>query len=61
MISYEDSGVSIEKGDMLTKIINQSVKSDNIGNFAGLYEHPAFEDYYLVGCTDGVGTKIIPF
>ncbi len=60
MISYEDSGVSIEKGDMLTKLINQNVKSDNIGNFAGIYEHPAFEDYYLVGCTDGVGTKIIP-
>lgn len=60
MISYEDSGVSIEKSDKLTKIILDSVKNDNIGNFAGIYEHPYFPEYYLVACTDGVGTKIIP-
>lgn len=59
-ISYEDSGVSIQAGDKLTEILNREVKSDNIGNFAGLYEHPYIPDYFLVGCTDGVGTKVIP-
>lgn len=59
-ISYEDAGVSIKAGDMLTQILNKEVKSDNIGNFAGLYEHPYISDYFLVGCTDGVGTKVIP-
>lgn len=60
MISYEQAGVSIEAGDKLTAILNQEVKSDNIGNFAGLFEHPYIPEYYLVGCTDGVGTKVIP-
>lgn len=59
-ISYEDAGVSIQAGDMLTEILNKEVKSDNIGNFAGLYEHPYIPEYFLVGCTDGVGTKVIP-
>lgn len=59
-ISYEDSGVSIAAGNMLTEILNREIKSDNIGNFAGLYEHPYIPEYYLAGCTDGVGTKVIP-
>jgi len=59
-ISYEDAGVSIERGDALTEILRKGQKSDNIGNFAGLYEHPFIPEYYLVGCTDGVGTKVIP-
>lgn len=59
-ITYEDSGVSIQAGNMLTKILNKEIKSDNIGNFAGLYEHPYIPEYYLAGCTDGVGTKVIP-
>jgi phosphoribosylformylglycinamidine cyclo-ligase len=59
-ISYEDSGVSIQAGNMLTEILNREIKSDNIGNFAGLYEHPYIPEYYLAGCTDGVGTKVIP-
>lgn len=60
MINYEQAGVSIQKADALTSLIRQDIKSDNIGMFAGLYEHAAFPDYFLVGCTDGVGTKIIP-
>ncbi len=60
MLNYEQAGVSIQKADALTELIKQDVKSDNIGMFAGFYEHAAFPDYYLVGCTDGVGTKIIP-
>lgn len=59
-ISYKDSGVSIEAGNMLTGILNKEIKNDNIGNFAGLYEHPYIPEYFLVGCTDGVGTKVIP-
>lgn len=59
-ITYEDSGVSIQAGNMLTEILNREIKSDNIGNFAGLYEHPYIPEYYLAGCTDGVGTKVIP-
>lgn len=58
--TYESSGVSIDAGNMLTKILNKEIKNDNIGNFAGLYEHPYIPEYYLVGCTDGVGTKVIP-
>ncbi|MDR1168101.1 MAG: phosphoribosylformylglycinamidine cyclo-ligase [Heliobacteriaceae bacterium] len=60
MISYKESGVSIENGDLLTEIIRKDMKTDNIGNFAGLYEHPYIPEYYLAGCTDGVGTKVIP-
>lgn len=60
MINYEQAGVSIDAGDKLTEILNKEVKSDNIGNFAGLYEHPYIPEYFLVGCTDGVGTKVIP-
>lgn len=59
-INYEDAGVSINAGNMLTEILNKEIKSDNIGNFAGIYEHPYIPDYFLVGCTDGVGTKVIP-
>lgn len=59
-ISYKDAGVSIDAGNKLTEILNKEIKSDNIGNFAGLYEHPYIPEYYLVGCTDGVGTKVIP-
>ncbi len=60
MIDYEKAGVSIKKADALTEIIKKEVSSENIGMFAGLYENPAFPEYFLVGCTDGVGTKIIP-
>jgi len=60
MLNYEQAGVSIEKADALTGLIKQDIKSENIGMFAGLYEHAVFPEHYLVGCTDGVGTKIIP-
>lgn len=59
-INYETAGVSIAKADALTALIQKEVKSENIGMFAGIYEHPILPDYYLVGCTDGIGTKIIP-
>ncbi len=60
MISYKSSGVDIDKADALTDILKNTVDSNNMGMFAGIYEHPFIPEYYLVGCTDGVGTKVIP-
>lgn len=59
-IDYKTAGVDIEKADMLTAFIKNTVVSENIGAFAGLYETPFIPEYYLVSCTDGVGTKVIP-
>lgn len=59
-MDYKQSGVDIEKADKLTEIIRGTVSSDNIGMFAGIYEHPYIPEYALVACTDGVGTKVIP-
>lgn len=60
MYSYKRAGVDVDKADILTETIKKTLKSDNIGNFAGLYSHPYIPEYYLAGCTDGVGTKLIP-
>ncbi len=60
MLDYEQAGVSIKKADELTELIKKDVNSENIGMFAGLYEHPVLPEYYLAACTDGIGTKIIP-
>lgn len=58
--TYEDAGVSIKSSDILTQILSKELKNENIGNFAGIYEHPYIPDYFLAACTDGVGTKVIP-
>ena len=58
--TYLNSGVDVFGADMLVKNIKGIVKKQVIGDFAGLFEHPIFEDYYLAACADGVGTKIIP-
>lgn len=58
--TYLNSGVDVFGADMLVKNIKGIVKKQTIGDFAGLFEYPIFEDYYLAACTDGVGTKIIP-
>lgn len=60
MYSYKRAGVDVDKADLLTEAIKKTLNSDNIGNFAGLYSHPYIPEYYLAGCTDGVGTKVIP-
>lgn len=52
--NYEKSGVSIAAGEALVDKIKQI--NPQIGGFAGLY--PLDEDRFLVGCTDGVGTKL---
>lgn len=63
MISYEDAGVSIEKGDQLVARIKEKVKKtygqnvvSGVGGFAALYK--ISKEKYLATGTDGVGTKI---
>ena len=55
--TYLNSGVDVFGADMLVKNIKGIVKKQTIGDFAGLFEHPIFEDYYLAACTDGVGKE----
>lgn len=54
MSKYKESGVDVAKTDGLVKEISGLV--DNIGGFGGLFD---LGDSYLVGATDGVGTKIL--
>ena len=58
--SYLKSGVDIKAAGALVEIIKNATNSKQIGGFAGLFEHSAFDDYYLAACVDGMGTKIIP-
>lgn len=62
-ISYKESGVDIEKGDLFVEKISSLVKStynnrvvSGVGGFCALYALD--EDRYLASSTDGVGTKI---
>jgi len=54
MSKYKEAGVDVVKTDNLVKEISGLV--DNIGGFGGLFD---LGDSYLVGATDGVGTKIL--
>ncbi|MFA6237653.1 MAG: phosphoribosylformylglycinamidine cyclo-ligase [Bacteriovorax sp.] len=62
-ISYKESGVDIEKGDLFVERIQKMVKStynqqvvSGVGGFCALYALDT--DRYLASSTDGVGTKI---
>ena len=63
---YAKAGVNIEKGNKLVKSIKASVNATHdkrvlggIGGFAGLFELGSkYKNPVLVGCTDGVGTKV---
>lgn len=62
-ISYKDSGVDIEKGDLFVERISRMVKStynqqvvSGVGGFCALYALD--EDRFLASSADGVGTKI---
>ncbi len=62
-ISYKDSGVDIEKGDLFVERISKMVKStynqqvvSGVGGFCALYALD--ENRMLASSTDGVGTKI---
>lgn len=52
--AYTRAGVDIAAGEALVEKIRAS--NPTIGGFAGLY--PLDDERFLVGCTDGVGTKI---
>src|SRR5437016_5755916 len=58
MITYKNAGVDVEAGDELVQRIKKWVPK--IGGFAGLFPlaMKGLKDPQLVGCTDGVGTKL---
>jgi len=58
MITYKNSGVDVEAGDALVQRIKKL--SPKIGGFAGLFplSMKGLKDPQLVGCADGVGTKL---
>tara|TARA_B100001029_G_C15063693_1_gene461145 strand:- start:3943 stop:4962 length:1020 start_codon:yes stop_codon:yes gene_type:complete len=63
---YAKAGVSIQKGNQLVQYIKSSVNKTHdkrvlggIGGFAGLFQLGSkYKNPVLVGCTDGVGTKV---
>ena len=73
-VTYKDAGVDIDAGDDLVERIKPAVRSTfgprvlgDVGGFAGLFRLDYREDLFrrnykepvLVGCTDGVGSKIL--
>ncbi len=58
MITYKKAGVDVDAGDALVQRIKKM--SPAIGGFAGLFPLPmkGLKSPQLVGCTDGVGTKL---
>ena len=66
-ITYKDSGVDVDEGNMLIKDIAQISETTSnegsigeLGGFGGLFDlkkYP-FKDPILVSSTDGVGTKL---
>ncbi|CAN6629242.1 bifunctional purine biosynthetic protein ADE5,7 [Trichomonascus vanleenenianus] len=66
-ITYEQAGVSVDKGNQFVEQIKASVRSTRrsgadaeIGGFGGVFDIKAagYTDPLLVGATDGVGTKL---
>jgi len=64
-ITYKDSGVDIDAGDLFVRKIKSYVKSTfrsevltHIGGFGGLFELKKYRNPVLVSGTDGVGTKL---
>ncbi|MGM0608364.1 MAG: phosphoribosylformylglycinamidine cyclo-ligase [Candidatus Muiribacteriota bacterium] len=64
-LTYENSGVDINKGDRVINSIKENVKStyipgvlNDLGGFAGLFEIKNYKEPVLVSGTDGVGTKL---
>lgn len=70
-ITYADSGVSVDNGNLFVQKIKDKVKStrragadSDIGGFGGLFDlkkagYDDIADTLLVAATDGVGTKLI--
>src|SRR5512137_1072769 len=64
-ITYKDSGVDIDAGDLFVQKIKPFVKSTfrpevltDIGGFGGLFALKKYKNPVLVSGTDGVGTKL---
>ncbi len=69
-LTYNSSGVSIDANAEMVRRIQRSIKStqddrviDSVNGFAGLFRIRRFgrgyEDAVLVGCSDGVGSKVL--
>lgn len=67
-ITYKDSGVDIEAGEVMVESIKEVVKEthsdavlSNIGGFGGFFrpDLSGYEDPVFVSSVDGVGTKLI--
>lgn len=67
-LTYQDSGVSIDRGNALVKRIAPMIKATaragsggDFGGFGGVFDLKAagFKDPLLVSGTDGVGTKLM--
>ncbi|MCH8052683.1 MAG: transposase, partial [Planctomycetes bacterium] len=69
-LTYNSSGVSIEANDAMVRRIQRSIKStqdhrviDSVNGFAGLFSigrlGRKYKDAVLVGCSDGVGSKVL--
>ncbi|MBN2259436.1 MAG: phosphoribosylformylglycinamidine cyclo-ligase [Clostridiales bacterium] len=65
-MTYEDSGVNIEKGYETVRKIKENVEKTfnknvltGLGSFAGLYKLDKIDNPVLVTGTDGVGTKLL--
>lgn len=54
---YEKSGVNLKEADRLNKKLSDKL---NINTFAGITNIPLVDDFELVTCCDGIGSKIIP-
>ncbi len=70
-ITYKDAGVDISANDRLVELLKPIVRTTadprmigGVGGFAGLFRLNSprlgtYKDPVLVGCTDGVGTKVL--
>ena len=69
-LTYKSSGVSIDANDDMVRRIQRSIKStqdhrviDSVNGFAGLFSISQlgrkYKDAVLVGCSDGVGSKVL--
>ncbi len=66
-LTYDSSGVSIDANDDMVRRIQRSIKStqdhrviDSVNGFAGLFTLGGkYKDPVLVGCSDGVGSKVL--
>ncbi len=65
-LSYESSGVSIERGERAVEMMKSAVGATHgaqviggVGGFAGLYALSGYEEPVLASTIDGVGTKVL--